>query len=220
VSALRCSIAVVVSLALGVVSLRAQDLSVAKGTAPAPQELAEPVRALLADGATTVTRGDNTLEFWWVKSLAPKPEAAAASAWSAVAEGSVVGALRVAKPFTDIRGGSIKPGVYTLRYALQPQDGDHMGVSPFREFLLVAPAADDVTAEPLGHKGAVTLAKKTIGKSHPAALSLDPPAATAEPGTVVTNDAGHKAVVFRVPAAGGNLTFGLILVGTIEHQVG
>ena len=153
------------------------------------------------------------------QALPRKPDATGAG-WPAVAEGAIVGALRLSKPLTDIRGLPIKPGVYTLRYALQPQDGDHMGVSPYREFLLVAPASDDTSAEPAGIRGAISLSKKTAGKSHPSALSLDPPSATGEPGTVVTNDAGHKAVVFRVPVAGGApLTFGLILVGTVEHQM-
>jgi hypothetical protein len=200
--------------------LSAQDLAVTPGGTTLPTELAEPIRAALAEPSTTVTRGDATLEFWWAKSLPAKAGAAAASAWSGVADGSIVGALRIDKPLPDIRGMSIKPGVYTLRYALQPQDGDHMGASPFREFLLVAQAALDTTADPLGYKGAVALAKKTGSKPHPAALSLDPPTTTGQPGALVTNEAGHKAVVFRVPVAGGGqLTFGLVLVGFIEHQM-
>ena len=183
------------------------------------QEIAPPVRASLGDAGQAVTRAANTLEFWWVKALPRKADATGAG-WSSVPDGALVGALRVAQPLTDIRGLPIKPGVYTLRYALQPQDGDHMGVSPYREFLLVAPAAADTSPEPAGLKGAIGLSKKTAGESHPSALSLDPPSATADPGTVVTNDAGHKAVVFRVPAEGGStLTFGVILVGTIEHQM-
>lgn len=204
---------------------RAQELSVKAGpTAAAPTEIAEPVRALLGDASVTVARGANMLEFWWVKALPLESAPSGTPAWSNVADGSIVGALRIAKPLTDIRGLPIKPGVYTLRYTLQPQDGDHMGVSPYREFLLVAPAAEDMSAAPAGYKGAVALAKKTFGKSHPAALSLDPPASTATPGSIVTNDAGHTSVVFSVPAAAGgaskgSLTFGLMLVGTIEHQM-
>jgi len=201
-------------------SARAQDLSVAAATStPPPSELAAPVSALLAPSAVAVSRGANTLEFWWVKEL-PRKADATESGWSSVPDGALVGAVRLAKAMTDIRGLPVKPGVYTLRYALQPQDGDHTGVSPFREFLLLAPAAEDISPDALGYKGAVALSKKATGRSHPSPLSLDPPSATAEPGTVVTNDAGHTSVVFRVPMAGGApLTFGLILVGTIEHQM-
>ena len=37
----------------------------------------------------------------------------------------------------------MKAGVYTLRYAIQPKTDDHFGVSPFRNFLLLSPAAVD-----------------------------------------------------------------------------
>jgi hypothetical protein len=130
--------------------------------------------------------------------------------------------MRTSKPLNDIRGLPMKPGVYVLRYALQPQDGDHMGVSPHREFLLVTPAGEDQSAAPAGFKGAVSLARKTQGKSHPAALSIDPPAADQAPGTVVSNDAGFKSVVLSLPAAASGsapapLAFGLVLVGQVDH---
>jgi hypothetical protein len=147
---------------------------------------------------------------------------AAEPSWTNVPDGALVGTVRLSAPMSDIRGVSMKPGVYTLRFARQPQNGDHMGVSPFREFLLVAPAADDQAAEAVGYKGAVALAKKTIGKSHPAALSLDPPSADGVAGRVVTNEAGHKGVTFTLPVAvqgkpSGALSFGLILVGRYDH---
>ena len=55
-----------------------------------------------------------------------------------LAEGSVVGGnARDRRLSSDIRGKVVKPGVYTLRYALQPQNGDHLGAAPNREFLLL-----------------------------------------------------------------------------------
>ena len=93
-----------------------------------------------------------------------------------------------------------------------------MGISPNREFLLPAPAAEDQTADPLGYDGAVALAKKTSRRAHPAAISIDPPAAAAEPLSATTNDLGHQIVVVRVPtSAGAPVTFGILVTGTIEH---
>jgi hypothetical protein len=99
-----------------------------------------------------------------------------------------------------------------------------MGVSPYREFLLPCPAAADTVPDPVGFKSAVTLAKKTSGESHPSAFSIDPPSSTTPPGQVITTDEGYTAVTFAVPAAStnasaGTLSFGLIVVGTIEHQM-
>ncbi|MBI2220508.1 MAG: hypothetical protein HYU53_04815 [Acidobacteria bacterium] len=107
---------------------------------------------------------------------------------------------------------ALAPGVYTLRFALQPMNGDHLGVSPHREFLLVSPAAVDTNPAPAGYQGTVDLSKQTTGASHPAAWSIDPPATTDEPLRSLTNDAGHHGVVFSA----GTLRFGVILIGKIE----
>ena len=211
--------------ASGVVSplgVDAQDLMATREAVAVATEIGEPIRALLQPEADVVMRGGDRLEFWWVTGLPLDTTPTAQPSWSNVPDGALVGAVRLAKPMSDIRGRPVKPGVYTLRFALQPQDGDHMGVSPFRQFLLLAPAADDVTPEPLGFKGAVALAKKTLGKSHPAALSLDPPSADGQAGAVVTNDDGHKGVTFTLPVTlqgkpAGALSFGVTLVGQYEH---
>jgi hypothetical protein len=153
---------------------------------------------------------------WWVSEL--PVTGGAPAAWSHVAEGSLVGALRVTGTFKEIRGKSVKPGVYTLRFALQPQNGDHLGASPFREYLLISPASADTDPKALGFDGSVAISKQTIGTSHPAALSLDPPVASAPVLSAYSNELDHKGVTFEVKTSpAGALKFGLILVGVIEH---
>jgi hypothetical protein len=192
-------------------SVAANGVTVTKHTNPAPDEIAAAVKAALAPGGATAKVSDTTIDFWWVKSLDAKGKD-----WSTVAEGTLVGAMKVSAPLKDIRGRTIKPGTYLLRYATQPQNGDHLGVSPHREFLLATPAAVDTQPAALGHDAAVELAAKTVSITHPAVLSLDPPVASEAPLTVIQTDAGHTAVVFEVPTAGAALRFGLILVGRIE----
>jgi hypothetical protein len=196
---------------LAAVPVVANDVSVTKHTNAVPTEIAAPVQALLAAGGATAKVGANTIAFWWVKSLDAKGKD-----WSAVPEGTLVGAMKTSAPFRDIRGRTMKAGTYLLRFALQPQNGDHLGVSPHREFLLATPAAEDTSPTALGHDPAVDLAKKSINISHPAVLSLDPPVSTGAPLAVTETDAGHTAVVFELPTAEGPLKFGLILVGLIE----
>lgn len=178
-------------------------------------DIATPVRSLLATSGVSVAAGAATLEFWWVSTLATKGSSAAE--WTQVAEGSLVGAVRVTGAFKEIRGKTVKPGVYTLRLGLQPQNGDHLGASQFREFFLLSPAAADSDPKPLGFEGTVALSKQTIGATHPAALSLDPPVSTAALLSPVTNDYEHKGLVFEIKTASGALKFGLILIGTVEH---
>ena len=183
---------------------------------PAPEEIAAPLRTRLAARANTVSAGDAMLDFWFVSAL--PVDGTGPPDWSRVAEGTLVGAVRVTGPFKEIRGKAVKPGVYTLRFGLQPQNGDHLGASPNREYLLLSPAAADTNPAPLGFDGTVAISKQTIGTSHPAALSLDPPVATSAVLSPVTNDFEHQGLVFEVStSAGGPLRFGLILVGVIEH---
>jgi hypothetical protein len=176
---------------------------------------------LSADGVT-VKAGDIPLDLWWVKALALTSAPSGKPAWKDVADGTLVGVIRVGATWNDIRGYVVKPGVYTLRYAQQPENGDHVGVSPYRDFLLMAPVALDTSADVVGYKTAVELSKKTVNRAHPSALSLDPPAATRAPLSAIANDAGLEGFAFSVATtasgqAAGDLTFGLILKGTIQN---
>jgi hypothetical protein len=164
-------------------------------------------------------KGPVTLDFWWVESLPVK--GAGAPSWEGVEEGALVGAVSVSAQFRDIRGRAIKPGVYTLRYGIQPQNGDHLGVSPFREFLLISPAAIDTDPAPHGHEGTVELSKQAIGGSHPGVWSIDPPVAKENPLQLHKTELDHQAVIMEVPIArdgkpAGTLRFGLVLIGLIE----
>jgi hypothetical protein len=199
-------------LALAASPALANGIAVSKHEAPPPDEIAAPVKARLAPGGITATVGELAVQFWWVKSL----DEAKSASWAGVPEGTLVGAMQLPERFKDIRGRNIKPGVYLLRFALQPQNGDHLGVSPHREFLLATPAAEDTDPAALGHDPAVELAGKTINITHPAVFSLDPPAAQEAPGTVVQTPDGFTSVVFEVPGPQGALKFGLVLIGHIE----
>jgi hypothetical protein len=216
----RLRVIAIVGYVVWAVCLRATTLqspTVTTATVSLPPELAAPVAAALATDVVTVTTGTVKLEFWWVKSLPLRVGGSAAPSWADVADGSLVGALRLGANWTDIRGYTIRPGVYTLRFALQPQNGDHMGISPHREFLLPAPAADDVALDPVGFEGAVALARKSSRRAHPASISIDPPAATAPPLSATTSDLSHKVVIVSVPTSAGPLTFGIVVDGSIDH---
>lgn len=185
-------------------------------TAPPPADVPAALRARLAPTGQVVTGRPATLEFWWVAAL--PVEGSAAPAWDQVAEGALIGVVRVAGPFKEIRGKTVNPGVYTLRLGLQPQNGDHLGASPHREYLLLSPAASDADPHPLGFDGAVALAKQTTGTSHPGALSLDPPVSTAAILSAYTTEPELQGVTFEVATVPqGSLRFGLILAGLIEH---
>jgi hypothetical protein len=220
--AARRATALVIALLAAGTTLLGQALTATKAAAPPPSDLAPAIATLLSPDAVSVTVGDVPLTLWWVKALPLETAPSGPPKWSDVSEGTLIGVSAVGGTWHDIRGYVLKPGTYTLRFAMQPQNGDHLGVSPNREFLLLAPAAVDTSPGVAGAKGAIDLSKKAINRAHPSALSLDPPIATRPPLSPVSNDIGLDGVVFTVPATFqgmpvGEITFGLILRGTIQQ---
>jgi hypothetical protein len=201
--------------------LGAQTISIASRPDPPPVELADPIEALIAPGAQHVSIAGTTLDIWLVKSL-PLIPASSEVSWSAVEEGTLVGAVTLSSAYRDIRGATLKPGHYTLRFGIEPQNGDHAGVSTYREFLLLSPAAADNSAAALNHDSVVSISRQSTGGSHPACWALDPPVASGERvGSVRKNRAEQSAVIFSVPASRdgtdvGALKFGLVLVSTVH----
>ena len=216
------ALALLVACLAATTTLQGQALTATKASAPPPSEVAPPIAALLAPDAVSVTVGDVPIQLWWVKALPLEAAPSSAPQWENVSEGTLIGVIRVGATWHDIRGYVVKPGVYTLRFALQPQNGDHLGVSPNREFLLLAPASVDTAPDVVGFKGAVDLSKKAVNRAHPSALSLDPPIATRPALSPVSNDIGLDGLVFSVATTfqlkpAGELAFGLILKGSIQE---
>ena len=216
----RPAVASLLAIALCGVGALAQGPVATKHTDPPPPELADPIEALLAPGGPRVTVGQKTIDFWFVKSL-PLRSGTSDASWSSVDEGTLVGAVRLSAAHTEIRGKTLKAGLYTLRFALQPQDGAHLGASPNREFLLLGPSDEDNSVGALGHDAAVGLSKKAIGTSHPASWSIDPPQASGAAGAIVKNDIGLTSVVVEVPVSrdgkdAGTIKFGIVVQGTIQ----
>jgi len=127
-------------------SASAQSYKVEKVAEPAPPELSAGVRAVLAGEALRVTGPGGALCEVWLRKAVPKKSAAAQGlgvTFGQLDEGTMIGAIRFPAEVKDYRRQRVKPGIYTLRYALLPTDGNHMGVAPQRDFLLASPAALD-----------------------------------------------------------------------------
>lgn len=184
-----------------------------------PAGLASAVASALTPGGVRVLAGTTTIDFWFVKAL-PLKAGSDASAWTDAEEGALVGAVRVSAEFPDIRGRIIKPGVYTLRYGIQPENGDHLGVSPFRQFLLLSPSALDGEGAPRGHDGVVELSKRAIGGSHPAVWSIDPPVTDKALFATHVTELQHDALIVEIPVQRGSqpgtMRFGIVLIGKID----
>ena len=97
--------------------------------------------------------------------------------------GSLIGVLRFARKGADFRGQDIAAGLYTLRYADQPVDGNHVGTFATRDFLLLAPASADSSPAAVAETDLFALSQQAAESSHPAILPLVKPEQGPTPAT-------------------------------------
>ena len=131
-------------------------------------------------------------------------------------ESALVGVISFPQAAADFRGQPIAPGTYTMRYALMPDDGNHLGVAPDRDFLLLVRAADDPDpAAVFKFAELVGLSKKAMASNHPRVFSLTESKAGSPP-TLVKNVEDHwifSGVVMKLDS-GKDLPLSLIVKGT------
>lgn len=168
--------AVSVSLLASVAAFAAEPaLTLKVQDQKAPSEVAEPIRALLQEKCVALSGVEGPVfEFWFVKNVALKSKPAdTAQGLESLKEAALLGVVRVPKAIRDYRDDQVDPGVYTLRYAVQPNDGDHLGSAPTTHFALLIKASLDTAVDGLKDHDSVAKAsqKDTAGK-HPSSLNL------------------------------------------------
>jgi hypothetical protein len=124
-----------------------------------------------------------------------------------IPEGVLIGAIRFSAPFTDYRKQVIPAGLYTLRFAVQPDIGDHTGTSPHPDFCLLCQAKDDRSVEPLEKKKLIEVSSLVNEGRHPAVLLMWPNNGKAADVKVVDKGDGVSvATITRTVVAGGQKT--------------
>jgi hypothetical protein len=195
-------------------------VKVADSTAP-PNEVQEPIRKLLDERCIQLVtaKGDLVLELWLRKEVpakATETQIKNGLTYREVPESTVVGAVRFARDYTDYRKQKIKAGVYTLRLATQPMDGDHMGTAPYNQFCLLSPAADDRTPATMAAKSLHELSAKST-EGHPGVMLLFPGKGAEATPKLVSKGSGHWAVLFLLDVKAGEqkaqLPMALNLIG-------
>ncbi len=188
---------------------------------PTPTELAGPIRGLMGEKCVQLLDGKGAvlLEVWFRKVVPGKATAAQIQnglTYAEIPESTILGALRVVKPVTDYKKQKVKPGVYTLRLARQPMDGDHMGTAPYSDFCLAMPAGDDKKPDLLEVKMLQEMSAKSTG-GHPGVFLLFPGKdAGAEP-KLVNKGSGHWVLLAKREVSVGDkkttIGVGLTLIG-------
>jgi hypothetical protein len=157
-------------------------------------------------------------ELWLRRSVPDVKNVASGALHGELSPSTAVGVIHFLAPAADFRGQAIRPGFYTLRYAVIPTDGSHMGVSEYPDFLLVVPAADDPDLDAaFKFDELMALSRKATATRHPGVFALTAPSGTSFPGAA-TNDSGY--VILQVKAklrSGGETPIALVVKGHAEQ---
>ena len=181
-----------------------------------PPEVAAPIATVLNKAGTKITAagGSATVEIW-LRSTAPSgPNTGETSVTlPTIPPGSLLGVLRFPAKGLDRRGQTIAPGVYTLRYGNYPINGNHQGVAPQRDFLVLVPAALDKSADAVSDFNALMdLSRKASATPHPAVISFWKADADDKPGF---DKQGEKDWVLTTNL--GSTKVSIILIGKADE---
>jgi hypothetical protein len=186
----------------------------AEPAGPPPSDLNPAFAALLQKDGVKVMDGSNLVAEIWFRSTMPSGGKTSESNISmpTIPHGSFMGVIRFPKNGADRRGQSIKAGTYTMRFSYFPENGDHQGAAPQRDFLLLTPAAEDKdpNATP-NFEALVAMSRKASGTPHPAVFSVWKGDAGGKPG--ISQQGEHDWVL---QTKIGDTPFAMIVVGKAE----
>jgi hypothetical protein len=164
----------------------------------------------------TISAGPSADIWFRAKLEAGKANDAEDAVYPQLAPGEFLGVIRLASPAIDFRGQSVKPGTYTMRYQLLPSDGNHMGMAPNPDFVLLLPIADDPDPDiGMAESRLIQLSSQVTPGKHPAVFLLASPEVSAYPAVVQTPD-GYVAFAVKVSASSGDIPVAVILKGTAQ----
>jgi hypothetical protein len=181
----------------------------------------ESVRGAIEEKGHRVLMDDGSIvcELWLRKAIptAAKKDISGAI-YTEIPDSALIGVISFPKGGGDFRGQSVKAGAYTLRYSLHPVDGNHLGISPVRDFLVMVPLAEDKEVDAqYKFEDLMKLSSKASGTSHAAPLSLVTYEGKAEP-TISENEYGHVTFSAKMKtASGGELPISFIVKGKAEQ---
>lgn len=213
-------------LALCSMTLNASDFSVKALDKAPPSNLGESIKAELGTKGLVILKKDKPLyELWLRKELSLKsPVSSPAKALNGVPQASLLGAISVISDERDYRDDELYKGLYTIRFGLRPEDGNHLGTSEHLFFAVLIDAKND---QELGKivksKQLVKASSKTSPNDHPMILSLFPAGKSDSTVLSVHEPApDHEAIRLSIPAKAedgsdtGPVVFDLVVEGLAD----
>ena len=137
--------------------------------------------------------------------------------------GDLIGVVEYKRRGEDFREQDINRGVYTLRYAQQPVDGNHEGTSATRDFLLVVNAQKDQSPARMEIQELFTASAEAAESSHPGLLLMPKVPADAKVTKPSIRENDDEWWIIRVAGAATAdgkpkpLAFDLVVVGHADE---
>lgn len=182
--------------------------------------VAEAVRSAMEEKGLRVAdaKGKTVCDLWFRKEIPVGKEEIPGASFGQIAEGVLIGVVNFPSNTSDFRGQGIKAGWYTLRYALILQDGNHLGVSPARDFFLICPAADDKDPNSaMKMEEMLKLSRAAAGAGHPSPWYFGmATSAEKELPKIVKNEHEHVILETTLKTKSGSIAIGLIVIGRTE----
>jgi hypothetical protein len=213
------------SLPLSLLLLTAVPAWAAPGVVPigalTDSAVPDAVRKVLEPAGSRIVLDDGSIacELWLRSGLTDTGKTMAQDAvYPQLPESTLLGVISFPKGGSDYRGQAIAPGFYTLRYELLPNDGNHLGAAPQRDFVLLVPAASDPDpAVQFKFAALVDLSRKATGTKHPGPMSLVPAEGAGSP-SVTKNDEDHWIFTTTLKLSSGQqLPFAMVVKGQAQQ---
>lgn len=180
------------------------------------------IKAALEQTGYKVTSGSGAeiCQIWFRKALPDnQPTNDQGAIFTQIGVSTLVGVIQFPAKTTDYRGQPIKAGVYTLRYAMNPADGNHMGIAQTRDFLLMSPIETDKDASAqFAFKDLVKMSAQSAGTQHPCGLNMGSAEGQSAFPAEIEDDSGHVILAAKVKTASGkDIAFQLTVKGIADQ---
>ncbi|MFN0122796.1 MAG: hypothetical protein ACKV2V_20040 [Blastocatellia bacterium] len=209
-------------------------LSAAAGTLPVVMEnkhkvetigaakaegVAEAVRTALDEKGYRVSEatGKVVCEIWFRSDIATVKAEVDGAGFAQLQDGSLMGVINFPKDTSDYRGQGIRAGWYTLRYAIMPVNGSHLGVSPTRDFFVLCPAAEDKDPDKqIKGEDLIKLSSGAAGSGHVSPWSLVSVGSKEGLPRIETTEEGHVILEVSLKTKSGEQPLGITVIGKTE----
>ena len=192
----------------------------------APSRLGDSIKAELSPTGIQILRKEKPIyELWLRKQLPLKTSVeSAGKALNALGQTTLLGAIAILADERDYRDDELYAGVYTIRFGLRPEDGNHLGTSDHLYFAVLIDAKND---QELGKivksRQLVKASSKTSATDHPMILSIYPVSSSDSATPSVHEPAPeHEAIRLSIPAVSSDgsasdpIVFDLVVAGMAD----